>query len=160
MEFTAAGIFNRAITIERTNTDIYKTQKETDVYVNGEKVLTTDRNVFTLADLEPDQDVTVKIDDVSHTFHTRKETVKLNVKDFGAKADGKTDDTNAIQAAIMNCPKDGSVYHASTRIHKEQDRVWRFAVLLLSDMIIILLRRIRMMCMCSVGMIRYRKNKE
>ena len=110
MEFTAAGIFNRAITIERTNTDIYKTQKETDVYVNGEKVLTTDRNVFTLADLEPDQDVTVKIDDVSHTFHTRKETVKLNVKDFGAKADGKTDDTNAIQAAIMNCPKDGSVY--------------------------------------------------
>ena len=110
MEFTAAGIFNRAITIERTNTDIYKTQKETDVYVNGEKVLTTDRNVFTLADLEPDQDVIVKIDDVSHTFHTRKETVKLNVKDFGAKADGKTDDTNAIQAAIMNCPKDGSVY--------------------------------------------------
>lgn len=54
----------------------------------------------------------------------------------------------------------GSVYHASTRIHKEQDRVWRFAVLLLSDMIIILLRRIRMMCMCSFGMIRYRKNKE
>ena len=42
-------------------------------------------------------------------IHTKYEFVTLNVRDFGALGDGVHDDTNAIQCAIMACPKDSRV---------------------------------------------------
>ena len=42
-------------------------------------------------------------------FTTDYEFVTLNVKDFGAKGDGVSNDTHYIQAAIMACPKDSRV---------------------------------------------------
>ncbi len=41
---------------------------------------------------------------------TRHESFLLSVKDFGARGDGVSPDTAAIQAAIMACPPEGTVY--------------------------------------------------
>ena len=40
---------------------------------------------------------------------TPQESATIDVRDCGAKGDGKHDDTVSIQAAIMACPKDGRV---------------------------------------------------
>ena len=46
---------------------------------------------------------------VTLTVHTEKESVTLNVRSFGARGDGISDDTLAIQTAICVCPRDGRV---------------------------------------------------
>jgi polygalacturonase len=43
------------------------------------------------------------------TVTTDWEFVTLNVKDFGAYGDGEHDDTNAIQATIMSCPRNSRI---------------------------------------------------
>jgi|GEM_PF-924215 len=36
--------------------------------------------------------------------------IRVNVKDYGAKGDGRADDTNAFRKAIKDCPENGTVY--------------------------------------------------
>ncbi|MBQ6722080.1 MAG: glycoside hydrolase family 28 protein, partial [Clostridia bacterium] len=43
------------------------------------------------------------------TFRTEAESYSLDVRRFGAKGDGETEDTAALQAAILSCPRDGRV---------------------------------------------------
>lgn len=86
-----------------------------EIYVDGQKALDTDKTIATVYGLKPDTDYEVQLkrggeasDRIS--LRTEYEFVTLNVKDFGAKGDGVSDDTACIQAAIMAVPEKSRVY--------------------------------------------------
>ena len=104
----------RCAVAECIDGSIFQLGKTYDVYVNGEKVQETDRVIFSLYGLKPETMYTVEVREGEKTaaqavFTTDYEFVTLNVKDFGAKGDGVSNDTHYIQAAIMACPKDSRV---------------------------------------------------
>lgn len=134
MDFQIVEVFNRSVTIELVSDAAFRQDQPFDVYIDGEKTCSTNRNVVTVDGLLPDRkykigvafgdeggafgtgesaDGMVRGSDavmVEREFVTKHESVLLNVRAFGAKGDGVTLDTAAIQAAICSCPKDGTVY--------------------------------------------------
>ena len=91
---------------------------------DGIKVV-TDTNVITIDGLTQDTEYEIVVgsfvceeqqpqDDMEAISHKRirtpRELVLLDVRDFGAAGDGVRFDTAAVQAAIMACPADGTVY--------------------------------------------------
>ena len=102
-------ITSRSVTVELINDYPYFNDKEYDVFLNSNHIGANDKNVFTISDLTPNTDYELKILDKVVNFKTKVESLCLNVKDFHALADGVSDDTVKIQAAIMCCPKDGCV---------------------------------------------------
>ncbi len=92
----------------------YRLAAPLDLFLNGRPLNHEQRSVFSLYDLQPDSDYTLsawrngaEIDSLS--FHTDSESVSLDVRRFGARGDGQTDDTPALQAAILSCPPGGRV---------------------------------------------------
>ncbi len=113
MDFKQIFISSTSVSFEFVNNDIVKT-KEYDVFLNDELVYHGDTNIFSLYHLNPSEEYEIKViqgnEKCDKKFKTLYEYVYLNVKRFGAKGDGTTLDTNAIEAAILSCPKDGRVY--------------------------------------------------
>ena len=114
MDFNVIGLFARSVSLELVNEECYESKIPYAVELDGCQVAENNTsNVFSIYDLNPDTgyEVTVKAGgtSVSHTVRTRKESFRLNVKDFGAVGDGVALDTAAIQATILCCPKDGTV---------------------------------------------------
>jgi len=115
MNITVKLISSRSITIEINDGGIYNTKEEYSVFLNDSFIKKTDTVVTSLFDLKPNTEYELSLKNSegqtlsSITFATEYEFVTLNVKDFGAKGDGTSDDTKFIQAAILACPKDSRV---------------------------------------------------
>ena len=99
--------------------DDYKNIKHYAILVDGHKVGISDKNSFRMVNLEPDRLYSVAVNAVptkgkerfgsTITFKTNPTPQLFNVKDYGAKGDGKTLDTKAIQQAIDECTPHGEV---------------------------------------------------
>ncbi len=104
---------SRSVSFEIQNDLAYRTSEPYTIFLNGEEVKTADTNVVTLYDLLPDTSyqLVLKGGDWQELTYvtTKRESYTLNVKDFGAKGDGKANDTQAIQAALYACPRKGRV---------------------------------------------------
>jgi polygalacturonase len=104
----------RSAVIEIDEGGIYHTREAYMIMVNGETYVHTCRVITSLWGLKPDSIYHIQVqgnsgDRKELKFRTEREFVTLDVREFGAKGDGKRDDTLPIQAAIMACPKDGRV---------------------------------------------------
>ncbi len=115
MEWKVLFTTARSFVVELVDEDADYRATPYDIYVDGEKRLTTEKTIETVYGLRPDTDYVVQLargDVFTEEFvvHTEYEYVTLNVRDFGAKGDGEHNDTAAIQAAILSCPEKSRVY--------------------------------------------------
>lgn len=114
MELVLVTNTARSAVVELTEAGKYYSEKEYDIYVNGEHFAHTDKQITSLYGFKPDTEyeITAVYDGKEYgpvVFRTDYEFVTLNVRDFGAYGDGKHDDTNAIQCAIMASKKNTRV---------------------------------------------------
>ncbi len=110
MKFHCLYVSSVSACFELENTSPYYAEDAFDVTVNGAPALKGVRtNVFSLFDLEPETEYVVAVGDCQVTVTTLVEAGCISVRSFGAKGDGVTDDTAAIQCAVDCCPKNGRV---------------------------------------------------
>ena len=102
----------RKVVVELDTWEKYETEKPYEILVDGRTIVTS-RVVETVEGLRPDTDyeMTIRYRGGQQTlrFHTAYESVTLNVRRMNARGDGVSDDTAAIQAAILACPEHGRV---------------------------------------------------
>ena len=109
--FRAIYVGPSSACFELENAEPFYAPQPYAVLLDGTPALESRENVFSLFDLAPGRkySVTVRMAGREHTLDitTPSETCAVSVRDFGAKGDGESVDTVAIQLAILALPEGG-----------------------------------------------------
>lgn len=114
MEINIVLINSRSFTFEINNEDKFYLKKRLGVKV-GQQSFEIEKTVNSVYGLEPETSYVLEIYDGNLLLQkvelmTGSESFSLNVRRFGVKGDGVSNDTLPLQTAIMSCPKNGRVY--------------------------------------------------
>ena len=115
---TVIDVTARSLVLQTEDPEADYETREYDIYLDGERLTSTDRTVFSVYGLKPDTAYELRVGrdgQLSETVRvcTKHEFVTLDVRDFGAVGDGAADDTRCIQAAILSCPENSRVLISS-----------------------------------------------
>lgn len=114
MKLEVVAVYSRSAAFEIVEAGCYYSGFDADIYLNDDKIMSTDKNVFSLFSLLPDTHYAVEARTPFGTlcaqFTTARESCVCDVRAFGAVGDGQVEDTCKIQAAISCCLRGGTVY--------------------------------------------------
>lgn len=114
MKITLVRSMARSAVFELVNSGCYRAPAPYTVSLDVATVCEGDTNVFSLYSLEPGRSYTlaVTLDGVTDTldFTTAEESFFVDASRYGLVADGVTDNTAKLQAALSTCPAGGTVY--------------------------------------------------
>ena len=114
MKITLVRSMARSAVFELVNSGCYRAPAPYTVSLDGATVCEGDTNVFSLYSLEAGRSYTlaVTLDGVTDTldFTTAEESFFVDASRYGLVADGVTDNTAKLQAALSTCPAGGTVY--------------------------------------------------
>ena len=115
MKLSLIRSMTRSAVFELENGLCYRPAHPFTVQLNGKTVYEAcNTNVFSLFSLLPGTPYAVAVQAEGETltldFTTEAETFFVDASRYGLVADGTTDNTGKLQAALSTCPKGGTVY--------------------------------------------------